>query len=250
MCKNKTILLLLLSILCPNPCLGQAMAEYGGTQASMVGLGAGLATSLNHGKAVRNSYEAMAKVQESTVTQAKAIEQYTKLGCNLEAKKKWDQAEESFKYVLKIIARKDGPGSVKSLPTLEHLVTVTKAQDKIDDAIGFQKTVVAFRKASSAPDTNALVTAQTNLAGLFVQKDNYASAEPILRDSVSTCSSSTIISPQIRRQAVVSYAKVLRKLNKKDEAEALAQKNPEDFIEAKIEVNASENNQMLKKMKP
>jgi len=220
--KSQILGLLVIAPLFPYPCFGQGMGEYGGAQAGVAGLGAGLAASLNHGKMVRHSYQAVINAQQVLVMQTKAIEQYMKVGCEQETKKKWAAAEESFRYVLTVIARRDGPGSSKGLPALEHLVSVAKAQDKIEDAISYQKTVIAFEKSAPSQNVSAIVKAQNNLSNLFVTRGDYASAEPFLRDSVAICNThrSSLSSSQ-RHNTVISYSKVLRKLKKNAEAETL-----------------------------
>ncbi len=85
--KGQTFLILLALPLFPYPCLGQGMLEFGGKQASMAGMGAGLAASLNHGKVIRNSYQAAANAQQAVAIQTKAIEQYMKVGCEQETKR-------------------------------------------------------------------------------------------------------------------------------------------------------------------
>jgi tetratricopeptide (TPR) repeat protein len=196
------------------PCFGQAMVEMGGTQASVMGLGAGLAASLNHGQAVKRSYQAAIKATNAATAQSAAISQYMKLGCDLEHQKKWPDAEESFKYVLRVIARRDGPGSPMSVPVLEHLVSVTQAQNKVNDAIGFQKTVLEFKKASHADDAVPVVNAQYNLSNLYEKQGDYSSAEQLLKECVQNQ-----VKPEFKRKVTMSYVRVLRKLDKNSEAD-------------------------------
>jgi len=219
--KRDILCLSLLWLVTPCPAYSQAMLENGGLYSSVTGLGAGLAASQHHGEVVKRSYQAVVRAEESALTQTRAIEQYMQLGCQYEAKKQWENAEKSFMCVLQFIARRDGPGSEKSVPALKHLVTVTKAQDKLADAISYQKTVVAFTKAARVPDYQTLVDQQVNLSNLFIQRQDYAGAEPVLREAVTVYDAHPSLPGKQRRATRASYAKLLRKLHKDSEAEAI-----------------------------
>jgi tetratricopeptide (TPR) repeat protein len=199
----------------------QAITSGAGAYAASAGLGAGLAASSGHGKVVARSYEAMIKTQQAVVAQSQAIEQYMKLGCQFEAAKQWDNAEKSFKYVLQVVARRDGPGSAKGVPALQHLVTVAKAENKLAQAASYQETVLAYAKAANMPDTGAITTAQCNLSNLYVQQGDYASAAPVLKEALILYDSYPSLPRAEWRATRESYAKVLRKLHKDPEADAL-----------------------------
>ncbi len=221
--------LLALLLFMPYPCFPQGMADFGATHAMSAGLGAGLAASLgNNSKMIKRSYESIAKAQQSALIQTKAIEQYMQLGCQLEAKQKWTDAERSFKYVLQVVSRRDGPGSAKSIPALEHLVSVTKAQNKLNDAIGFQETVVAFKKAATVPNFNEVVKAQNTLSQLLIQNNDYANAEPVLSQAVAQCNAHPTLPQQQRHDTRVLYAQVLRKLHKDAEADSIDAEKVDD----------------------
>ncbi|MBK9205917.1 MAG: hypothetical protein IPL73_26580 [Candidatus Obscuribacter sp.] len=143
----RILLALSLFLSLPLAASAQAFMEAGGVYAGVAGLGAGLAASQNHGQALKSSYELAIQAQQALVAQNEAISQYLKLGTEYEAKKDWAAAEKCFKYVLQVVNRRDGPGSPNGLPALKHLVKINVAQNKIDDAIGLQKTVVAFTQA-------------------------------------------------------------------------------------------------------
>jgi hypothetical protein len=195
--------------------------EFGAVHAGAIGLGAGLAASREHGQVVRRSYEAMVQAQQATIAQTKAIEHYMSVGCQLESKKQWSDAEKSFTYVLKVVALRDGPGSIKSVPALQHLVNVSKEQGKLTEAIDFQKTVVAFTKSAKVPNQQAVFNSQIDLSKLFIQHDDYTNAEPILRETVATSTVYAAMPPEKRQHALTLYAKVLRKLHKDSEADAI-----------------------------
>lgn len=220
--KRHAIFLSVLSALLPIAARAQGTMEFGAVHAGAIGLGAGLAASREHGQVVRRSYEAMVQAQQATIAQSKAIEHYMSVGCQLESKKQWSDAEKSFTYVLKVVALRDGPGSIKSVPALQHLVNVSKEQGKLTEAIDFQKTVVAFTKSAKAPNQQAVLNSQIDLTKLFIQHDDYANAEPILRETVTTNNTAYQAMPPEKRQNTLSlYAKVLRKLHKDSEADAI-----------------------------
>lgn len=199
----------------------QGFAEFGGVNAASAGLGAGLAASQNGGALVKNTYKAAANVQISAAAQTKAIQQYISLGIGFEAKKQWVNAEDAFTSALKWICQRDGTGSQASVPALQHLAKVSKAQNKIDQAIGYQKTVVAFAKRARTPDPKALVGADRDLSDMYVQKGDYADAEPILREAVAIMDKTPSVPPEEQIATLKVYGRVLRELNKTSEADAV-----------------------------
>ena len=234
MYKEETLWLLLAFALFEQPGWSQGISEFGGTHAAAAGLGAGMAASMHHGKVVQRSYKAMLEAQRAAMVQSQVIEQYMKVGCQLESQKRWADAERSFRYALQMISRRDGPGSFKSVPTLEHLVSVSKAEKKLDQAISFQETALLLTKAQPTPNQQSVLNAQLNLGNLFVQKQDYSSAEPVFRDSVNLYNSQPSLPSQKRHAIYQTYAKVLRKLHKDTDADAIeaeadiatAQENP------------------------
>ncbi len=206
------------------PAQGQAFMEYGGVQAGAAGLGAGLAASHNNGAAVRNTYETAVQAQQALVQQNKAIEQYLAMGIKYEAKKDWDSAEKCFTYVLQVVNRRDGPGSANGIPALKHMVNIKVAQNKIDDAIGFQKTVVAFTQAAKNADPRNTLKTKMDLSNLFLKKDDYSSAEPYLQQSATLVEENKAFANEQKRSTLKTYTKVLRKLKKNAEADAVDSK--------------------------
>lgn len=223
--KRRILLFLLISMIQPLPVSAQSTMEFGAVHAGAIGLGAGLAASRSHGQVVRRSYEAMIEAEKATLAQTKAIEQYMTLGCQLESKKRWADAEKSFTYVLKVVALRDGPGSIKGLPALQHLVTVSKQQGKITEAIDFQKTVVAFAKSPKLPDQQLLLRSQIDLTDLFLIKNDYSNAEIVLKDTIANNASYQALPAEKRRKTIKTYVNVLRKLNKDSDADALEIEN-------------------------
>lgn len=196
---------------------GQAIGEFGGVNAGVAGMGAGLAASMGHGELVRKTYESAAQAQQALAAQNKAVEQYYKLGNQFELKKQWDCAEKAFTYVLQVIARRDGPGSPKSVPALKHLASISQSQNRLDQAISYQKTILAFTRAAKVPDKPALVQESVALSNLFIKKADYPSAEPLLRDSVAL--GKETMPPADYQRTLRVYGKVLRQLNKPQEAQ-------------------------------
>lgn len=210
----------------PMPCYAQGMIEQGGLYSSVAGLGAGLAASRQHGAVINRSYEAAVRAQQSAVAQTKAIEEQMKLGCKLEAAKQWENAEQAFKGVLQLVARRDGPGSRASISALEHLIVVEEAQNKYDEAINYEKTVVAFVKSAKSPDYGVIANQQMNLSNLLIQKSDYASAEPVLREVVAVYDAHPTLPSDKRAEAITIYNDVLLKLHK----EPIIQVQPEQSV--------------------
>jgi len=214
MLKLKIFLPIFFLLLVPQAVWSQGMAESGGMYGLSAGLGAGLAASRGHGQVVHNSYKALLEAQLATLAQTKAIEKYMTLGCQFEIKKQWENAEKSFRYVLQVVALRDGPGSAKSVPALQHLVTISKAENKLDDAISYQKTVLAFAKTATIPNHMAVLNASINLSNLFMQKEDYANAESVLGDSVTLLNANPSLPDKERGHVCESYINVLHKLHK------------------------------------
>lgn len=202
-------------------CNAQSIMEAGGVNAGAAGLGAGLAASASHGRLVNSSYNNALRAQQALAEQTKAIEANMKVGCSYEAKKQWENAEQVFKNALKIVAMRDGPGSPKSVPVLRHLVTVTKAQDRLDDAIGYQKLVVAFDKAEKSVDVGGLVNEQIALSKMMYDRHDYTGAEPVLSQAVEKLDQAPNLQEDKRYVALVTYARVLHNLHKDRKAEII-----------------------------
>jgi uncharacterized protein HemY len=205
--------------------------EAGGLHAGVAGLGAGLAASQNHGKAIRSTYEVAAQTQQAVLAQNEAIKQYLNLGTKYEAKKDWAAAEKCYAYVLQVVNRRDGPGSANGLPALKHLVSVNLAQNKIPEAIGFQKTIVAFTERAKQADPRQVLQSKLDLSRLFIKQNDYSNAEPYLQQSVAITQNDTTIPIAQRKTTLKTYSTVLRKLKKTTEAEAVESKLAEQELE-------------------
>lgn len=202
------------------PCYAQGMVEFGDVRSGSAGAGAGAAAGLGGlNQVLQRSFQGAADAQNNIVAQTKAIEQYYWAGCQYEAKKQWAYAEQSFKYVLQVIAARDGAHSPSCVPVLQHLVKTSKEQKKLDQAIGYQKSVLSFAKAEKRPDAKAVVNAQQDLSGMYVEKRDYAQAEPVLRDSAGLCDRNPSLPVDMRKAVLKQYSAVLRKLNKNSEAD-------------------------------
>lgn len=234
---SKTTIATLLTILTTTwatlltaPALAQSIMEAGGLHAGVAGLGAGLAASQNHGRAVRSTYEVAAQTQQAILAQNKAIEQYLNLGTKYEAKKEWAAAEKCYAYVLQVVNRRDGPGSANGLPALKHLVSVNVAQNKIPEAIGFQRTVVAFTERAKMADPQQILQSKLDLSRLFIKQNDYSSAEPYLQQSIAITQTAPSVPRAQRKATLKTYSTVLRKLKKTTEAEAIESKLAEEEL--------------------
>ena len=221
MLKARTLALLLVSFWCVSPAQSQGMMEGTFVRGLGAGMGAGTAASMGHGKVVRRTAESMIQAQQAMLAQTKAIEQYVATGVQLAAKKQWQNAEQYFQEALKVIAKRDGPGSPKSVPVLAQLAKVSKNQHKLDDAIGYQKTVVAFANAGKAQNPTAAVQAQVDLSNLYMDKGDLANAEGVLKQSADIVRTNKSIPPKTYSTTLRVYGEVLRKLNKEAEAETI-----------------------------
>lgn len=219
--KARTLALLLVSIACICPANSQGMMEGTFVRGLGAGMGAGTAAGMGHGKVVRRTAESIIQAQQAMIAQTKSIEQYVATGIQLQAKKQWTTAEQYFQEALKVIAKRDGPGSPKSAPVLARLATVAKNQHKLDEAIGYQKTVVAFANNAKAQNPTAAVQAQVELSNLFIDKGDLHNAEGTLKQSADIVRSDRSIPPKTYSTTLRVYGEVLRKLNKNSEADAI-----------------------------
>jgi tetratricopeptide (TPR) repeat protein len=231
--KSLFFLLSVMPVLFAQAATGQGMFENAGVNASAAGLGAGAAASASHGRVVRRTYESMLEVEKATLAQTRAIEQNMKVGYQYEAKKQWENAEKTYKYVLQITAQRDGPGSVASVPALQHLVVVSKAQNNLDDAIGYQSTLLDFAKAAKLPEPATIISAEISLSNLYLQKDDYKSAASMLRDSYTLSTNTPSLPPATRHVATAAYAKLLRQMHKDAEADAIEKASSDEVPSAK-----------------
>jgi len=213
------------------PCVeAQAIFESGGVHASAAGSGAGMAASANHGKVVTRSYDSIVQSQQAILAQTRAIEQYMRLGADYETKKQWQNAEKSFRYVLQVSALRDGPGSEKTVPALKHLVTICKAQNNLEDAVGFQKRVVGLAEAGQSPA--ATFNARIDLSNLFIEKEEYSEAEPVLAQSVEQSTDQKVVPASKRILALKTYASVLKKLKKDSKAQVVEESIAKEEVES------------------
>jgi len=142
-------------------------------------------------------------------------------GAQYEGKKQWANAQTAYEYVLKVVALRDGPGSVYGVPPLQRLVAVSKAQNKFDQAIGYQDTVLNFAKAQKTPDSKAILNAQMLLSDLLVLNKELNSAEVILGESITYCTEHPGVSPELRKAAYKAYVDVLRSEHKDGRADEI-----------------------------
>ncbi|HEY9683102.1 MAG TPA: hypothetical protein V6C86_16105 [Oculatellaceae cyanobacterium] len=227
------------------PVLAQGFLESANMDAMSVGLGAGLAASLGRGALVGRTYQTAADAQMSAAqalqVQTKAIQQYMKLGCQYEAKKQWQNAEKSFRYVMQVSMMRDGVGSPKMVPTLQHLVHVSEAQGNIFDAIGFQQRVLQFAKNEKIPDPITVISEEIRLSNLYLSQQDYQHAEAQAEDSYIRAKAANTTLPKEERLLVLkTYAQLLRKMKKDAQAAGIEQ---ELSVEKEEQANLQANQQ-------
>ena len=146
-----------------------------------------------------------------------AIQQYSKIGYQLEAKHQWDQAEKAFQYVLKVSALRDGVGNPMMVPILQHLAVVTSEQGRTQEAVGFQERVFGFAKNQA--DTNQIIIAGVALTKLYLRQPDIEK-QSLLPQEIYKLSQDTATLSGTRKQEIVHfYGTVLRKIHKDGEAE-------------------------------
>lgn len=231
----RSAVILLLSALFPLPVLCQSLMEFGDLRAGAAGTGAGagLSAGMGHQGAVKKSFGKITKImtpaqQAAFAAQTKAVNKYWASGCQYEMAKQWSNAEKTFAYVLQVVTMRDGSKSPTRMPILQKLVTATKAQKKLDTAINYQKSIVELQKSVPRPDERMVAKTQQELTGLYLDKHDYKSAEPVLRDSVSLYAKYPSLPVQQKIVTLKTYSVVLRKLKKNAEADKIdKQLNPE-----------------------
>jgi tetratricopeptide (TPR) repeat protein len=211
------------SVINPLPSFSQSIFEAGGVDSMAVGLGAGLGASIGKGMLVNQTYRAGVNAQLSAAQalqlQTKAIERYMKLGCEYQAKKNWQDAEKSFRYVLQVSAMRDGPGSPKATSPLQHLAQVSAAQGNLFDAINFQSRVVSLAKNQPFVEPGTIIAAQMGLCNYYLQKQDYRGAEPVLEESYELTQRSPTLPANKKVVVAKAYGNILRKLGKIQKAE-------------------------------
>jgi tetratricopeptide (TPR) repeat protein len=209
----------------PQMVFSQSIFEAGGVDSMSVGLGAGLGASLGKGMLVNKTYQAGVDAEMSAAQilqlRTRAIEQYMKVGCDYQAKKQWQNAEKSFRYVLQVSTLRDGAGSPKALPPLQHLAQVSAAQGNLLDAINFQERVVGLAKNQKFAEPGAIISAEIGLSNYYLQKHDYQSAEPVLEESYELAQKNPSLPQEKRRVVTRTYANLLRKLGKNEKAEQI-----------------------------
>lgn len=207
---KQILLAMTIWLMLPQAATCQATMEWG-MGAGTAGLGAGLGARMNQKRGAQPSAAGVGAALPTEVDFAK----YVSAAAKHEAAKQWHEAEECYRSALKTIALREGPGSIKSLPIVQHLVKVTKEQGNYSDAISFQKTLVTFA-GNSGP---AQVEKERHMLGkLYALNRDYAQAEPLLKSAVEAGKTRTDIPQEEQLETMRAYSKVLHKLNKADEA--------------------------------
>jgi hypothetical protein len=148
-----------------------------------------------------------------------AIQQYSKMGYQLEAKHQWDKAEKVFEYVLKVSAIRDGVGSPKMVPVLQHLAVVTSEQGRTQEAIGYQERVLGFAK--NQPDQTQIINAGVGLAKLYLLLPDLDKAEATAQKAYKLSQDTVSIAPSKKQEIAHFYGTLLRKINKEGQAELI-----------------------------
>lgn|GEM_PF-982774 len=226
--NNTLIALALISALAfaPTPAFAQGFAEMGGLNASMAGMGAGAAAAAH----AQLSHARAGVALPSITVQNKNVEQLFKVGNQFELQKQWQQAEKTFTAMLKAINIRDGSGSPKSVPALKHLAAISDAQNNVDQAISYQKTVLAFTKAGKTPPRDAVVQESLTLSELFIKKADFTAAEPLARESVALAKQPPVV-PAERRRTLIVLGRICKALNKTDEAQEVERELGKEELE-------------------
>lgn len=235
----RALSLIAASAFCIQQASAQGLMESGSVRALSGGLGAGLAGSLGHGRVVQQAYESIGEAQKLAVERTKAINQYFTYGNAYEKARQWNYAEIAYKFVLQQIAKRDGPGSASSLPVLAHLSKVSKAENKLDQAISFQKTVVALTAAQKKSDPAGILNAQRDLSQLFIAKKDYPGAKVALREEVALFDKFSALPRQQLNATLSVYGKVLTQLHEDAEAARIQQFIDQGAAVASGPVNSS-----------
>jgi pentapeptide MXKDX repeat protein len=148
-----------------------------------------------------------------------AIQQYSKMGYQLEAKHQWDKAEKVFEYVLKVSALRDGVGSPKMVPILQHLAVVTSEQGRMQDAVKYQERVLGFAK--NQPDQLQIINAGVALTKLYLLQPDVEKAESMAQEVYKLSQDTATITPSRKQEIAHFYGTVLRKLHKDGQAELI-----------------------------
>ncbi len=148
-----------------------------------------------------------------------AVQQYSKMGFQLEAKHQWDKAEKVFEYVLKVSAIRDGVGSPKMVPILQHLAVVTSEQGRMREAIGYQERVLGFAK--NQPDPLPIINAGVALTKLYLRLPDLDKAESTAQEVYKLSQDTVSVSPLKKQEVAHFYGTLLRKINKPGLAETV-----------------------------
>jgi tetratricopeptide (TPR) repeat protein len=149
--------------------------------------------------------------------QNRAIQQYSNMGYQFEAKKQWENAEKSFKYVLKVSALRDGVGSPKMVPILQHLAIVTSEQEHLPEAIGFQERVLGFAK--NEIDPLPIINAGIALSNLYLRQNDFDKAESTIQETYTLSQGTTLIPAKKKLEVAHVFGTLLRKERKEGQAQ-------------------------------
>lgn len=195
----------------------QGMMEMKGVSALSAGAGAGVAAAFS--KAAKNSVKNIGTIM--TASQAD-IDKYKGSGEAYEKAKNWAEAARCYQYCISNLAKKGQTQSPTGLWLLEHLSNVYIADKRPDYAIGYYKTVVAWRQKQLGDSDNSTIKGEQKLADMYVAAGDLNNAATYLNRAVSGCDNAEHKPTSHEMIPLLdSYSSVLRELGRSEEANSV-----------------------------
>jgi hypothetical protein len=132
-------------------------------------------------------------------------------------------AEKCFKNALGFCAYRNGPGSQEALPLLSDLAAACTAQAHWADAASSYKQVLQLQERAQGAAAAQAIETKVNLAKSYINSGDYASAAPLLKQSVDTMDKGARLNSQKQAELLYSYLSVVKHLNQPDNPDKQAE---------------------------
>ena len=134
---------------------------------------------------------------------------------------KLPQAEDTYRKMLSIVGRKNGPGSPEAKPIVSSLASIFEKQKKYSDAASMYKQLVAMEARASGESGAEVLKTRMKLAHSYIAAKNITDAEASLKETIATVDAMPAPDTKTLVAALQTYSSLLKQEGRQDEAAPL-----------------------------
>jgi tetratricopeptide (TPR) repeat protein len=134
---------------------------------------------------------------------------------------KFPQAEETYRKMLSIVGKKNGPGSPEAKPIVSALATVCEKQKKYADAASMYKQLVAMEARLSGEACPDVLKTRLKLANSYLNAKQVPEAESSLKETIAAVDAMPTPDTATLLSALQTYSMLLKQEGRDDEAEPI-----------------------------